>query len=116
MDEHQQRGVAGTPGEERRQQQPSKQPRWRNWRDLPGAMICIAASVLCLGLCVVVLVRTSELHSRIVSLEQRQRDAQLSAWTLSLEQVEPVILGRLDQILEEGRRSLERHSVELRSM
>ncbi|KAK9542013.1 hypothetical protein VZT92_002016 [Zoarces viviparus] len=105
MDEHQKWGVAGKPGEERRtrgeQQQPSKQPLWRNWRDLPGVMICIAASVLCLGVCIVVLVRTSELHNRIVSLEQRQRDAQLSAWMLSPEQVEPVILGRLDQILEE---------------
>ncbi|KAF7667871.1 hypothetical protein LDENG_00040780 [Lucifuga dentata] len=48
-----------------------------------------------------VFVRTSELQSRIVNLEQQQRDAQLSAWMLSLEQVEPVIFGRLDQILEE---------------
>ncbi|KAM7384985.1 hypothetical protein PAMP_001089 [Pampus punctatissimus] len=45
--------------------------------------------------------RTSELQSRIVSLEQQQREAQLSAWMLSVEQVEPVIWGRLDQILEE---------------
>lgn len=48
-----------------------------------------------------VFVRTSELQSRIVSMEQQQRDAQLSAWMLSVEQVEPVILGILDQILEE---------------
>lgn len=104
MEEDQKWGVVGKTGEKRKtcmkeqkQQQPSKQPLWRNWRHLPGLTICIAVSVLCLGACVVVLVRSSELQSRIVSLEQQQ----LSAWMLSLEQVEPVILGRLDQILEE---------------
>lgn len=81
-----------------RQQQPSKMRR--NWRDFSGVTVCIAASVMCLGVCIVVLVRTSELQSRIVSLEQ-QRDAQLSPWMLSLEQVELIILGRLDQILDE---------------
>lgn len=106
MGEDQKWGVTGKPGEERRtlgeqQQQSSKQLLWRNWRDLSGITICIAVSVLCLGVCIVVFVRTSELQSRIVSLEQQQRDAQLSAWMLSLEQVEPIILGRLDQILEE---------------
>lgn len=109
MEEGLQRGVTGKPGEESRtrgeqQRKPSKQPPWRNWKDLSGIAICIAVAVLCLGGCIVVFVRTSELHSRIVSLEQ-QRDAQLSSWMLSLEQVEPVILGRLDQILEEVRAS-----------
>ncbi|KAI3363183.1 hypothetical protein L3Q82_011550 [Scortum barcoo] len=106
MEEAQRWGVAGKPAEERRtpgeqQERASKQPLRRNWRDLSGVTICIAVAVLCLGVCIVVFVRTSELQSRIVSLEQ-QRDAHLSAWMLSLEQVEPVILGRLDQILEEG--------------
>lgn len=102
MEGEQKWGVTSKPGEERRTraEQPSKQPLWRHWRHLSGLSVCIAVSVLCLGVCVVVFVRTSELQSRIVSLEQ-QRDAQLSAWMLSLEQVEPVILGRLDQILEE---------------
>ena len=87
----------------REQQKPSKQPLWRNWRDLSGVTLCIAVSVLCIGVCVVVFVRTSELQSRIVSLEQQQ----LSAWMLSLEQVEPVIMGRLDRILEEVSRLLQ---------
>lgn len=68
---------------------------------MSGITVCIAVSVLCIGFCIVIFLRTSELRSRIVSLEQQQRDAQLSAWMLSLEQVEPVILGRLDLILEE---------------
>ncbi|XP_059216003.1 collagen alpha-1(XXIII) chain-like [Centropristis striata] len=96
MDEDQKWGVAGKPGEERRT---CGKQQWRNWRDLPGLLICIAVSVLCLGVGIVVFVRTSELQSRVLSLEQR--DAQLSAWMLSVEQVEPVILGRLEQILEE---------------
>ncbi|GLD65172.1 collagen alpha-1(XIII) chain-like protein [Lates japonicus] len=99
-------GVTGKAAEEWRsggeqQQQPSNQPLWRNWRDLSGVTVCMALCVLCLGVCIVVFVRASELQSRIVSLEQQQRDAQLSAWRVSLEQVEPMILGRLDHILEE---------------
>lgn len=93
-------GPAGKAGEDRRTQskkQQSSSKQWRDWRDLCAVTVCIAVSVLCLGVCVVVFVRTSELQSRIVSLEQQQ----LSAWMLSVEQVEPVILGRLDQILEE---------------
>ncbi|TDH00978.1 hypothetical protein EPR50_G00175390 [Perca flavescens] len=93
MDENQKWGVAGKPGDTAA----SKQPLWRNWRDMSAVTICVALSVLCLGVCSVVCVRSSELQSRIVSLEQQQR----GAWMLSLEQVEPVILGRLDQILDE---------------
>ncbi|KAK1905861.1 Collagen alpha-1(XXV) chain [Dissostichus eleginoides] len=99
MCEDQKWGVAGKQGEERTCSAQSKQPRWRNWKDLSGVSICIAVSLLCLGVCIVVFVRSSELQSRILSLEQR--DAQLSAWVGSLEQVEPVIMGRLDRILEE---------------
>ncbi len=105
MEEEQKCGGDGKLSEERirseQQQKPSKQPLWRNWRDFSGVTICIAVCFLCIGFCIVVFVRTSELRSRIVSLEQQQRDAQLSAWMLSLEQVEPVILSRLDVILEE---------------
>ncbi|KAG7999825.1 Collagen alpha-1(XXI) chain, partial [Nibea albiflora] len=97
-------GVASISAEERRtcgeQQQPFK-PLWRKWRSLSGVTICIALSIMCIGGCIVVFVRTSELQSRIVSVEQQQREAQLSAWMLSVEQVEPVILGILDRILEE---------------
>lgn len=109
MEEGQKWAAAGKPGEERtrgaqqQQQQPLKQPLWTNWRDLSGVTVCIAVSVLCIGVCVVVFVRTSELQSRIVRLEQQQREAQLSAWIRSVEQVEPVIMGRLDRILEEVR-------------
>ncbi|XP_063731565.1 uncharacterized protein LOC134859159 [Eleginops maclovinus] len=103
MCEDQKWGGAGKQGEERRTRsaQQSKQPLWRNWKDLSGVSICIAVSLLCLGVCIVVFVRSSELQSRLVSLEQQQRDAQLSAWMVSLEQVEPVIMGRLDRILDE---------------
>ena len=77
-----------------------KPPLWRNWKDLSGIAICITLSLFSLGVCILVVLRTSELQSRIVSLE-KQRDTQLSAWMSLEQQVEPVILGRLDQILEE---------------
>ncbi|CAB1414707.1 unnamed protein product [Pleuronectes platessa] len=105
MEQDQKWGVCGQKSEQwksgsvQQEKKASHQPLWRYWRDLSGVTICIAASVLCLGVCVVVLVRASELQSRVWSLEQR--DAQFSAWRVSLEQVEPIILGRLDQILEE---------------
>ncbi|KAM7408082.1 hypothetical protein PAMA_001979 [Pampus argenteus] len=105
MEMDQKWGVAGREGEDRRtggeQRHPSQKPRWRKLKELSGVTICTALSLLCLGVCVVFSVRTSELQSRIVSLEQQQREAQLSAWMLSVEQVEPVIWSRLDQILEE---------------
>lgn len=94
MEQEKKRGVAGKPAEQRRVG--LKQPLWR---DLSCVTFCIAVSVLSVGVWIVVFVRTSELQSRIVSLEQQR----LSAWMLSVEQVEPVILGRLDQILEEVR-------------
>lgn len=43
--------------------------------------------------------RTSDLQSRVLSLE-KDRDPSISSW-ISLEQVEPVLWSRLDQILEE---------------
>lgn len=68
-------------------------PLRTSWRELRGAALCVAASLLFTGLFVWI----SELQSRIVGLEQQQ----ITAWTRSAEQVEPVILGRLDHILEE---------------
>lgn len=65
-------------------------------------MVCISVSALCFGLCVFVLMRTMELQSRILSLEQQQ-DEKFTAWMMTLEQVEPLIVGRLDQLLEEVR-------------
>lgn len=73
----------------------------RNWRDLFGVTVCFALSLFCIGVCVVVFMRTSDLQSRLLRLEQQHWDAKLSAWMESVEQVEPVILGRLDRILEE---------------
>ncbi|XP_061546856.1 collagen alpha-1(XXIII) chain-like [Phycodurus eques] len=78
------------------QKNPSKKLRWDNWRDFSSVTLCIALSLLSVGVCIGVFVRTTALQSRIVSLEQQH----LAAWMLSLEQVEPVILDRLDQILE----------------
>jgi len=105
MEEEQKRRVADNLGERRTrvepQLQPSEKPLWRSWKDLSVLTVCFAVSILCLGVCVFVFVRSSELQSRVVTLERQQQDAQLSAWMLSLEQVEPFILGRLDKILEE---------------
>lgn len=70
-------------------------PLRTSWRDVRGAALCVVASLLFTGLFVWI----SELQSRIGDLEQQQ----ITAWTRSAEQVEPVILGRLDHILEEVR-------------
>nr|XP_057933171.1 collagen alpha-1(XXIII) chain-like [Doryrhamphus excisus] len=59
--------------------------------------VTLALLLLCFGVCIGVLVRTTTLlQSRIVRLEQQQ----ISAWMFSLEQVEPLLLDRLDQILD----------------
>lgn len=89
--EENQKWEATKVGEER-----IRPPLRTNWRDLRGAVVCVAASLLFTGLFVWI----SELQSRIVHLEQQQ-DAQITAWMRSSEQVEPVLLGRLDRILEE---------------
>ncbi|AWP14446.1 putative collagen alpha-1(XIII) chain [Scophthalmus maximus] len=111
MDQGPKWGVAGGVREEEwsrrgEQEKPSDRPLGRSWRDFSGVTLCVAVSVLCLGVCVLVVARASELQSRVVSLERQQRDAQLSAWRVTLEQVEPVLLSRLDQILDERRNSL----------
>ncbi|KAK6328763.1 hypothetical protein J4Q44_G00007410 [Coregonus suidteri] len=99
MEEDQKWGVAGKSVGRTCCDHPCKKRFWRNWKDLSGITVCIALSVLSLGFCVLVYLRTSELQSRILNLE-KQRDTQLPAW-ISLEQVEPIIFGRIDQILEE---------------
>lgn len=78
------------------QKTPSEKFKWDNWRHFSSVTICIAFSLLSVGICIGVFVRTTALQSRIENLEQQH----LSAWMLSLEQVEPVILDRLDQILD----------------
>lgn len=107
MGESQTWAAAGKPGEgssrSARKPQPFKLPLWKNCGDSSCVTVCFAVFVLCIGVCVVFFVRTSELQSRIVTLEQQQLGVQLSAWMRSVEQVEPVILDRLDRILEEVR-------------
>ncbi|XP_007577680.1 collagen alpha-1(XIII) chain-like [Poecilia formosa] len=96
--------ILDRPGEKRRnhteRQQLLKQPLLSSWKNLNGIMVGMFVSVLSLGLCILVIMRTSELQSRILSLEQQQ-DAKLSAWMMTLEQVEPLIMSRVDQLLEE---------------
>lgn len=103
MEENHKWAAAGKLDEKRTRgaQQLLEKCAWRNWRDLFGVTICFALSLFCIGVCVVVFMRTSDLQSRLVRLEQQHWDAKLSAWMESVEQVEPVILGRLDRILEE---------------
>lgn len=74
----------------------SKQQR-SSWTCVSALSTCASLCLLCAALCVVVFVRTSELQSRIQSLEQQQ-----DSW-ISVEQLEPVLMGRLDRILEEVR-------------
>lgn len=64
--------------------------------------VCIALCLFSLGVCVLVYLRTSELQDRVNSLEKHRAPPQHSAW-MFLEQVEPVLLNRLDQMLEEVR-------------
>lgn len=80
-----------------------KPARRRSWSDVLGVAVCVALALFCVGVCAVVFARTSDLQSRLLRLEQRHWDAKLSAWMQSVEQVEPVILERLDRILEEVR-------------
>lgn len=62
-----------------------------------GALLCVALCCLSLGLCVMVYVRTSELQDRVFSLEKNTEPQQLAF----LEQLEPVLMMRLDRMLEE---------------
>lgn len=67
--------------------------------DACAAVVSTALSLVAFGICLLVYLRTSELQSRVLNLE-KQRDPELSGW-ISLEQVEPILLSRLDQMLEE---------------
>ncbi|XP_066549995.1 collagen alpha-1(XXIII) chain [Amia ocellicauda] len=78
---------------------PCKKRSSRNCRDVSGMAVCSALSLLCLGVGMLVYLRTSELQARVLNLE-KERDTHLSAW-ISLDQVEPVIMGRLGQMLDE---------------
>ncbi|MEQ2176809.1 hypothetical protein XENOCAPTIV_019787, partial [Xenoophorus captivus] len=104
MEDERQCKVLDKPGEKRinqtEQQRLSKQPLWSRWKNMSGIIVCVSMCVLCLGLCFFVIMRTLELQSRLQSLEQQQ-DAKFSAWMMTLEQVEPFIMGRVDQLLAE---------------
>ncbi|XP_066535337.1 collagen alpha-1(XIII) chain-like [Hoplias malabaricus] len=67
--------------------------------DACAAVVSTALSLVAFGICVLVYLRTSELQSRVLSLE-KHREPELAGW-VSLEQVEPILLSRLDQMLEE---------------
>lgn len=98
--------AAGIVGDKRTggARQPVEGPaRRRSWSDVLGVAVCVALALFCIGVCVVIFMRTSDLQSRLMRLEQQHWDAKFSAWMQSVEQVEPVIMERLDRILEEVR-------------
>ncbi|XP_051506645.1 collagen alpha-1(XXIII) chain-like [Myxocyprinus asiaticus] len=72
---------------------------WTNWKDVYGTCVCTALCLISFGVCVLLYLKTSDLQSRVLSLE-KDRDPRVSGW-ISLEQVEPVFWSRIDQILEE---------------
>lgn len=79
---------------------PYQSGAWPTRIEVCGAVaVCVALCLFSLGVCVLLYLRTSELQVRVNSLE-RHREPQHSAW-MFLEQVEPVLLNRLDQMLEE---------------
>ncbi|KTG45735.1 hypothetical protein cypCar_00007706, partial [Cyprinus carpio] len=76
-------------------QHPCQKRPLTNWKDACGICVCLIS----FGVCVLLYLRTSDLQSRVLSLE-KDRDPRISSW-ISVEQVEPVLWSRLDQILEE---------------
>ncbi|KAB5581773.1 hypothetical protein PHYPO_G00179520 [Pangasianodon hypophthalmus] len=87
-------------GERTCAEHPCKSGAWPRRMEVCGAVaVCVALCLFSLGVCVLVYLRTSELQARVNSLE-KHREPQQSAWMV-LEQVEPVLLNRLDQMLEE---------------
>ncbi|XP_056326409.1 collagen alpha-1(XXIII) chain-like [Danio aesculapii] len=76
-------------------QHPCQKRLLTNWKDVCAFCACLIS----FGVCVLLYLRTSDLQSRVLSLE-KDRDPRISSW-ISLEQVEPVLWSRLDQILEE---------------
>ncbi|XP_053535682.1 collagen alpha-1(XIII) chain [Ictalurus punctatus] len=90
----------GSPGERTCTEHPCKSGVWMRRTEVCGAVaVCVALCLLSLGVCVLVYLRTTELQARVNSLE-KHGEPQHSAW-MFLEQVEPVLLNRLDQMLEE---------------
>lgn len=77
---------------------PCKKRAGANWQDLSGITVCVVLALMCVGFCTLIYLKTSELQSRIVRLESQRETL---SGRITLEQVEPVILSRLDQILEE---------------
>lgn len=78
---------------------PCQKRLWTNRKDLCGICVCIALCLISFGFCVLLYLKTSDLQSRVLSLE-KERDPRVSSW-ISLEQVEPVLWSRLDKILDE---------------
>ncbi|MCJ8730633.1 hypothetical protein PDJAM_G00186640 [Pangasius djambal] len=90
----------GSAGERTCAEHPCKSGAWPRRMEVCGAVaVCVTLCLFSLGVCVLVYLRTSELQARVNSLE-KHREPQHSAW-MFLEQVEPVLLNRLDQMLEE---------------
>ncbi|KAA0717701.1 hypothetical protein E1301_Tti014522 [Triplophysa tibetana] len=78
---------------------PCQKRLWTSRKDLCGIFVCIALCLISFGFCVLLYLKTSELQTRVLSLEN-ERDPRVSSW-ISLEQVEPVLWSRLDTILDE---------------
>lgn len=76
-------------------QHPCQKHILTNWKDVCAICVCLIS----FGVCMLLYLRTSDLQSRVLSLE-KDRDPRISSW-ISLKQVEPVPWSRLDQILEE---------------
>lgn len=71
--------------------------RLRHCPDLPRVFCCLL-SVVSLGVCILVHYRTSELQTRVSHLEEERQV--YSAW-FSMDQMEPAIFNRVDQLLTE---------------
>uniref|UniRef100_UPI00398F351E collagen alpha-1(XXIII) chain-like n=1 Tax=Pristiophorus japonicus TaxID=55135 RepID=UPI00398F351E len=71
--------------------------RWRHWPDCSG-LVCCLLSVASLGFCTLLQYRTSDLQTRVSHLEEERQV--LSAW-LSMDQMEPAIFNKVDQLLNE---------------
>ncbi|XP_067876406.1 collagen alpha-1(XIII) chain-like [Heterodontus francisci] len=70
---------------------------WRHCPDISGVVCCLL-SIVSLGFCILVHYRTSDLQTRVSYLEEERQV--LSAW-LSMDQMEPTIFNRVDQLVDE---------------
>ncbi|XP_069744166.1 collagen alpha-1(XXIII) chain-like [Narcine bancroftii] len=71
--------------------------RLRHCPDL-SRIFCCLLSVMSLGVCILVHCRTSDLQTRVSHLEEERQV--YSAW-FSMDQMEPAIFNRVDQLLNE---------------